>query len=138
MRCCTELTNGSNYERTSNVGSYRITFGRLWKEGCSLTVLPQRKQNIEPSQPHHYQRLGTEKDTLKSSYHAQSKIVWENLVKGSIAQEWIQFMETHYENRGYKKIKARDWAPKFIGALWEHTQRVWTFRNSIYHADINR
>jgi hypothetical protein len=57
-------------------------------------------------------------------------------VKGRIAQEWVQFMETHYVNQGYK-LKARDWAPTFIGALWEHTQRVWKFRNSIYHANKN-
>jgi hypothetical protein len=77
-----------------------------------------------------------ERNALKSAYHAQSKIGWDNLVKGSIAQEWFQFMETHYANQGYT-LKARDWAPTFIGALWEHTQRVWKFRNSIYHADQN-
>jgi hypothetical protein len=74
------------------------------------------------------------KKVLKSAYHAQSKIGWENLVKGRIAREWIQFIETHNARQGYT-LKARDWAPKFIGALWEHTQRVWKFRNSIYHAD---
>jgi hypothetical protein len=36
-----------------------------------------------------------ERNALKSAYHAQSKIGWENLVKGRIAQEWIQFMEAH-------------------------------------------
>jgi hypothetical protein len=60
-----------------------------------------------------------ERNALKSAYHAKSKIGWENLVKGRIAQEWVQFMETL----------------KVIGALWEHTQRVWKFRDSIYHAD---
>jgi hypothetical protein len=43
-------------------------------------------------------------------------IGWENMVKGMIAQEWIQSMETHYVNQGYK-LKASDWAPPFIGAL---------------------
>jgi hypothetical protein len=77
-----------------------------------------------------------ESNAFKSAYHAQSKIGWENLVKGRIAQELIQFMETHYANQGYK-IKARHWAPTCIGALWEHTQRVCKFRNSIYHAGQN-
>jgi hypothetical protein len=77
-----------------------------------------------------------ERNTLKSAYHAQSNISWENLVKGRIAQEWAHSMETNYANQGYK-LKARDWAPKCIVALWEHTQRVWKFRNSIYHADQN-
>jgi hypothetical protein len=62
-------------------------------------------------------------NALKSAHHAQSKIGWENLAKGRIAQEWVQFMETHYANQGYI-LKAQDWAPEFIGALWEHTQRV--------------
>jgi hypothetical protein len=39
--------------------------------------------------------------------------------KGRIAEEWIQFIETHYANQGHK-LKARDSAPKFISALWEH------------------
>jgi hypothetical protein len=78
----------------------------------------------------------TEINALKSAYHAQSKIGWENLVKVRIAQEWIQLMENHYADQGYK-LKAGDWAHKFSGALWEHTQRVWKFRKSIYHADQN-
>jgi hypothetical protein len=36
-----------------------------------------------------------ERNALKSGHHAQSRIGWENLAKGRIAQEWIQFMETH-------------------------------------------
>jgi hypothetical protein len=77
-----------------------------------------------------------ERNALKSAYHVQSKIGWENLVKGRIAQEWIQFMETHYANQGYI-LKARGGAPTFIGALMEHTQRVWKFRRATYHADQN-
>jgi hypothetical protein len=73
-------------------------------------------------------------NALKAAYHAQSKIGWENLVKGRIAQECIQFMETHHVNQGYK-LKAQDWAPTCIGDLWEHTHRVLKFRNSINHTD---
>jgi hypothetical protein len=76
-----------------------------------------------------------ERNALKSEYHAQYKIGWENLAKGRSAQRWVQLMETHYANQCYK-LKTRDGAPKFIGALWEHTPRVWKFRNSVYHADL--
>jgi hypothetical protein len=41
-----------------------------------------------------------ERNALKSAYHAQSEIGWENMVKGRIAQENIQFMETHYAYQG--------------------------------------
>jgi hypothetical protein len=109
-----------------------MTFGQLWKDGCSLTLLPQRKQKMEPF----LVTWNIEINAWKSAHDAQSKIGWENVVKGRIAQEWIQFMEIHYRNQGYKN-KASDWAPKSSGALWEHTQRVWKFRNSIYHADQN-
>jgi hypothetical protein len=75
-------------------------------------------------------------NALKSAYHAQSKIGWDNLVKDRIAQEGIQFMETHYANEGYK-LKTQDWSQKCVGAPWEDTERVWKFRNSIHHADQN-
>jgi hypothetical protein len=42
-----------------------------------------------------------ERNALKSAYYAPSKIAWENMVKSRTAQEWIQFMETHYANQGY-------------------------------------
>jgi hypothetical protein len=80
--------------------------------------------------------LNRERNALKSAYHAQSKIGWENLLKGRIAQEWTQFIETHCTNQGHT-LNAQDWAPRFIGALWEHTQRVWKFKNVIYHAGHN-
>jgi hypothetical protein len=53
---------------------------------------------------------------LATPFSAQSKIGWDNLVKGRIEQEWIQFMENHYKNQGYK-LKARDWVQTFIFAL---------------------
>jgi hypothetical protein len=80
--------------------------------------------------------LNRKRNALKSAYHAQSKIGWENFTKERIAEEWIQFIETHYANQGYK-LNAQYWAPKFISALWEHIQRVCKFRNDIYHADTN-
>jgi hypothetical protein len=57
-------------------------------------------------------------------------------MKGRTSEEWIQFIETHDENQGYK-LKTRDWAPTFISDLWEHMQRVWNFIKNIYHADTN-
>jgi hypothetical protein len=63
MRRYTELTHGHNCEIPSNVGRYRMTFGRMWKKGCSLKLLHQIKQTIEPSRSHHSQQLRTEKET---------------------------------------------------------------------------
>jgi hypothetical protein len=46
--------------------------------------------------------LHRERNALKSAYHAQSKILWENLLKGIIAQEWTPFIETNYANQVHK------------------------------------
>jgi hypothetical protein len=100
-----------------------------------VTAPRKKKYRIIPTTPFSA-TWNRERHALKSAHHAQSKIGWETLVKGRIAQELIQFIETHYANQGYK-LTARDWATKFIGALWEHKQRVWKFRNAIYHADQN-
>jgi hypothetical protein len=40
--------------------------------------------------------LNRQRNVLKSAYNAQSKIGWENFMKVRIAEEWIQFIETHY------------------------------------------
>jgi hypothetical protein len=77
-----------------------------------------------------------QRNTLNLAYHAQSKIGWDYFTKGRIAEEWIQFVETHYVNQGCK-LKAQYWAPKFISTLWEHMQWVWKFRKDIYHAETN-
>jgi hypothetical protein len=60
----------------------------------------------------------------------------KTFLKGGDAQEWTHFIEVFYANQGHT-LKARAWTPQFIEALWEHTQRVWQFRNMIYYADHN-
>jgi hypothetical protein len=80
--------------------------------------------------------LKGQRNALMSAYHTHSQIRWKNFMKGRIAEQWIKFIETHYANQGYR-LNARDWATKFISALRENMQRGWTFRNDIYHADIN-
>jgi hypothetical protein len=40
--------------------------------------------------------INRERNTIKSAYHAQSKIGWENLLKGITTQGWTKFIETHY------------------------------------------
>jgi hypothetical protein len=97
---------------------------------------PKKAKDRELSTMPFMVTLNRQRKTLKSAYHAQSKIGWENFTKERFAEEWIKFIETHYANQGYT-LKARNWAPTFISTLWEHMQRVWKFRNYIYHADAN-
>jgi hypothetical protein len=59
--------------------------------------------------------LNRQRNTLKSAYHAQSKIEWEKFMEWRIPEEWTQFIEAHYANKGHT-LKVRDWAPTFISA----------------------
>jgi hypothetical protein len=41
--------------------------------------------------------------------------------------------------RPVKKLDlwAQEWGPKFITALWDHSLRIWYFRNDAFHEDAN-
>jgi hypothetical protein len=42
-----------------------------------------------------------------------------------------------HRTRPVKKLylRAQEWGPKFITALWEHSLRIWHFRNDAFHGD---
>jgi hypothetical protein len=111
--------------------------GQLWKRELRPCISdPKKAKDRELPVTSFPATLNRKRKALKSAYHAQLKIGWQNCTKERIAEEWITLIEAQYANNGYK-LKARDWAPKFISALWEHMQRVWKFRNDIYHAANN-
>jgi hypothetical protein len=53
---------------------------------------------------------------------------WENLIKGRLGGEWIEYVKRHIHIKNIK-LKASDWAPKMIQALWYHMLRLWQYRN---------
>jgi hypothetical protein len=77
------------------------------------------------------------RNLLKQAYRAQSNIGWDNFTKGRITRHWQNYINHHLQNKGIKLPKD-EWAAKLIIALWEHRQGVWSFCNSVYHADNNR
>jgi hypothetical protein len=76
------------------------------------------------------------RNLLKQAYRAQLNIGWDNFTKGIITRHWHNYINHHLQNKNIKLPKY-EWAAKLIIALWEHLQRVWNFRNCVYHAENN-
>jgi hypothetical protein len=69
---------------------------------------------------------------LKLAFRQQDKIGWDNLIKGRMGRQWIEYVKQHIHNENIK-LKASDWAPKMIQALWDHMLRLWQYRNDELH-----
>jgi hypothetical protein len=49
-----------------------------------------------------------------------------------MGRKWIEYFKQHIQNDNIK-LKASDWAPKMIQALWDHMLRIWQYRNDALH-----
>jgi hypothetical protein len=49
-----------------------------------------------------------------------------------MGREWIEYVKKHIHNENIK-LKASDWAPKMIQALWDYMLRLWKYRNDALH-----
>jgi hypothetical protein len=34
-------------------------------------------------------------------------------------------------------LRAQEWGPKFVTAIWDHSLRIWQFLNDAFHGDVN-
>jgi hypothetical protein len=60
------------------------------------------------------------------------------MFKGRIATQWKVYIAQHM-NAKEIKLKMQECAPKFINAMWEHTTRLWHYRNNAIHSrDTNQ
>jgi hypothetical protein len=50
-----------------------------------------------------------------------------------------QVAAIRHRTRPFKKLdlRAQEWGPKFITALWDHSLQIWYFRNDAFHGDKN-
>jgi hypothetical protein len=64
----------------------------------------------------------------------QSKIEWINMLKGRLSVQWQDYVTAHLKATN-SRLKADEWATKFVTALWEHTLRIWQLKNDAFHAD---
>jgi hypothetical protein len=94
------------------------------------------KMPAEPSPP-----FGTTfyapRNRLKVPFRAQSRIGWDNFLKGWLSRDWIMCMDHHFESTG-SKLTCQECITKIIMSLWEHMDRLWTYLNNRYHENTNQ
>jgi hypothetical protein len=83
--------------------------------------------------PHNFH---SQRNRIKVAFIMQSHIGWESFTKGRLSREWVDVMECHYKNEGLK-LTGTECVMKLIMALWDNLQRIWTYRNTIFHDKDN-
>jgi hypothetical protein len=53
---------------------------------------------------------------LKLAFREHDKIGWDNLLKGRMGKQWIEYVNKHLEHENIK-LQAKEWAPEIILAL---------------------
>jgi hypothetical protein len=56
--------------------------------------------------------------------------------EGRMSHRWQQFATAHVRSKKLD-LWAQEWGPKFITELWDHSLRIWQFRNDVIHGDAN-
>jgi hypothetical protein len=57
---------------------------------------------------------------LRVAFQEQHSIKWSNLLKGRMSHRWQQFATAHVRSKKLD-LRAQEWGPKFITALWDHS-----------------
>jgi hypothetical protein len=73
---------------------------------------------------------------LRAAFQEQNSIKWTNVLKGCLSHKWQQFATTHVRSKKLN-LRAQEWGPKFSTAMWDHSLRIWQFRNDTFHGDTN-
>jgi hypothetical protein len=93
------------------------------------------KESTSPTLP--FQISGNPiRNHLRAPFQEQNSIKWTNLLKGRMSHRWQQFATAHVRSKKLD-LRAQEWGPKFITALWDHSLRIWHFRNDAFHGDAN-
>jgi hypothetical protein len=71
---------------------------------------------------------------LREASKQQSKIGWINVLKGRLSIWWQDYVTANFKATK-SRIKADEWATKFVAALWDHTLQIWQYRNDSFHAN---
>jgi hypothetical protein len=91
---------------------------------------------IDPS-PSFGPTFYTPRNRLKVAFCAQSRIGWDNFLKGRLSQDWITCMDHHFQSNG-SKLTGQECITKLIMSLWEHMDRLWTYHNNRYHKNTHQ
>jgi hypothetical protein len=71
---------------------------------------------------------------LREAFKEQSKKGWINVLNGRLSTRWRDYVASHLKSTK-SRLKANEWAAKFVAAMWKHTLRIWKYRNDAFHAD---
>jgi hypothetical protein len=77
------------------------------------------------------------RNRLKLAFREQDEIGWDNLLKGQMGRQWIEYVKQHIEHDNIK-LQAKEWAPKMILALWDHMLRLRQYQNNALHEDDSK
>jgi hypothetical protein len=104
----------------------------------TLNPLKRNPDNMPPEPPSPFGTIfHTPRKRLKVAFSAQSQIGCENFFNGRLSRDWITCMDYHFQMNG-RKITGQECITKLIIGLWEHMDRIWTYRNNIYHENTNQ
>jgi hypothetical protein len=73
---------------------------------------------------------------LRAAFKEQNSIKWTNIYKGRLPHKWQKFATTHLRSKRLD-LRAEEWGPKFITAMWDHSLLIWQFYNDTFRADTN-
>jgi hypothetical protein len=57
--------------------------------------------------------------------------------RGRLSRDWITCTDHHFQTN-WSTIPGQKWITKLMLGLWEHMDRIWTYRNNIYHENNNQ
>jgi hypothetical protein len=104
----------------------------------TLNLLKHNIDNMPSEPPSPFgTTFHTPRNRLKVAFRAQSQILWDNFLKGRLSRYWITCMDHHFQSNG-RKLTVQECIAKLIVGVWEHTDRVWTYRNNRYHENTNQ
>jgi hypothetical protein len=104
----------------------------------TMNTLKRDTDNMPPEPPLPFgTTFYTPRNILKFALRAQSQIGWDNLLKGRLSRDWITCMDYHFQTN-VSKLTGQECITKLILGLWEHMDRIWTYRNNIYHENTTQ
>jgi hypothetical protein len=91
------------------------------------------KESTSPPLPFQIS-VNPSRNHLRAAFQEQNSIKLTNLIKGRMSHRWQQFATAHVRSKKLD-LRSHEWGPKFITAFWEHSLRIWYFRNDAFHRD---
>jgi hypothetical protein len=74
---------------------------------------------------------------LKLASREQYEIGWDNLIKGLMGRQWIEYVKQHIQIEN-TKLQAKEWEPIMILTSWDHMLRLLQYRSDALHEDDNK